>query len=443
MKVGILGAGLSGITLAYLLQEDERIESIELLEKADKPGGLCRSYPFAGIDCDVGPHIIFSKNKDVLDLMVRLLGDNVHKLRRSNKIFHDGRFIKYPFENELSALSAPERDFCLNAFLNNPYENYAPESMLEFFLATFGEGITNLYLRPYNEKIWKFDPAFMDTQMVDRIPKPPREDIIKSAEGVVTEGYVHQLHFYYPKHGGVQSLLNAFLKLLGNKVAIHTGATVQQVAKLANGWEVLTANGGKKFYDKLVSTMPVSEMIPVLQPEIPEDVRQAAKNLKFNSIAICLIHVTHDHLGDNFAVMVPDKKILFHRISKLDFLVPEDERDGATRFMVEVTYRAGDQISKLTDEELLDRVVEDLVRLKFIDDANAVQARQILRQRHAYVIYDLHHRKNMKTLREYCEGKLGMTLHGRFGEFDYINMDAVIERSMKRAKEILSQQIKA
>lgn len=438
MKVGILGAGLSGTTLAYFLQEDKKVESVELLEKSEKPGGLCRSYPFAGIGCDVGPHIVFSKNKEVLDLMVRLLGDNVHKLRRSNKIFHDGRFIKYPFENELSALSAPERDYCLNAFLNNPYENYAPESMLAFFLATFGEGITNLYLRPYNEKIWKFDPSFMDTQMVDRIPKPPREDIINSAAGVATEGYVHQLHFYYPKHGGVQSLLDAFLKLLGNKVAIRTSAEVRQVVKLASGWEVQTAAGEKKFYDKLISTMPANEMIPMIQPAVPAEVLQAAENLRFNSIAICLIHVTHDHLGDNFAVMVPDKTILFHRISKLDFLVPEETRDGTTRFMAEVTYRAGDQISKLNDDELLNRVVADLVRLKFIDEAKTVQARQILRQKHAYVIYDLHHRKNMKMLRDYCQGQLGLTLHGRFGDFEYINMDQVIERSMKQAKEILS-----
>ncbi len=438
MKVGILGAGLSGISLACLLQESGRVESVELWEMAGKPGGLCRSYPFAGIHCDVGPHIIFSKNAAVLDWMVRLLGDNVHKLRRSSRIFHGGRFIKYPFENELSALSETDRDYCLNSFLNNPYEAYAPQSMLEFFLATFGEGITNLYLRPYNEKIWKFDPAFMDTQMVDRIPKPPREDIIKSAQGVATEGYVHQLYFYYPKHGGVQSLLDAFLKQLGDKVAIHTDAAVRRVARLEDGWEVQTADGGKTLCDRLVSTMPVSEMIPMLQPEAPEEVRQAARNLKFNSIAICLIHVAGDHLGDNLSVMVADKGILFHRITKLDFLLPEEARDGTTRFMMDVTYREGDPVSKLTDAELLHRLVEDLVRLKFIDDAGSVRARQVLRQKHAYVIYDLHHRKNMKILRDYCEGGLGMILHGRFGEFDYINMDAVIEKSIKRAKEILS-----
>ena len=174
---------------------------------------------------------------------------------------------------------------------------------------------------------------------------------------------MHQLYFYYPKRSGIQSLLDAFLKQLGNEVAIHTGATVRQVVKSAAGWEVRTADGGKNYYDQLVSTMPVPEMIPLLLPEAPEEVHLAAKNLKFNSIAIGLIHVTRDHLGDNLAVNLADKRIVFHRLTKLDFLVPEESRDGTTRFMVDVTYRDGDQNSKLTDKELLDRVVEDLVRL--------------------------------------------------------------------------------
>ena len=142
-------------------------------------------------------------------------------------------------------------------------------------------------------------------------------------------------------------------------------------------------------------------------------------------------------MGDNFAIMVADKDILFHRISKLDFLVPEEDRDGATRIMAEVTYRAGDRISQLTDAEMLHQVIEDLARLGFIEGPNVVRGQDIFRQQHAYVIYDLDHRRNMRILRDYCEGQLGLLLHGRFGEFEYINMDAVIEKSMKRSREIL------
>ena len=71
--------------------------------------------------------------------------------------------------------------------------------MLQFFFKIFGEGITKTYLEPYNQKIWKFEPSFMDTQMVERIPKPPKIDIINSARGKKLEGYKHQLYFHYPK----------------------------------------------------------------------------------------------------------------------------------------------------------------------------------------------------------------------------------------------------
>ncbi len=90
----------------------------------------------------------------------------------------------------------------------------------------------------------------------------------------------------------------------------------------------------------------------------------------------------------------------------------------------------------MSDDELLDRVVGDLARLKFIDGPGDVLDREVLRQRHAYVIYDLNHRPNVEAVRKHCEDELGILLHGRFGEFVYINMDAVIERSMHKFKAI-------
>jgi protoporphyrinogen oxidase len=436
MNVGILGGGLSALSLAYELQSSDRIDRIEIFEKNQRPGGLCCSYSFAGVECDVGPHIMFSKNAKVLDFMVGLLGSNVHKLRRSAKIYHDGRFIKYPFENDLFSLASAERDYCLNTFLKNPYEGYKPQNMLQFFLATFGEGITSLYLRPYNEKIWKFDPSCMDTQMVARVPKPPAEDIIKGAQGVPVEGHLHQLYFYYPKRGGVEALIGGFLGALTEKVRIHCGIEVRQVTKRKDVWNVEMSNTETWEFDRLVSTIPVTELVQRLTPKAPNEALKAANELKFNSIALCLIHVSRDNLGDSLGIMLPDPAILFHRLTKLDCLTPEEARDSTTRLMAEVTYRQGDVISRMTDSELLSRVIKDLSKLGFIDDPKTVLSQDLFRQRHAYVIYDLHHQMNMQTLRQYCETELGLVLHGRFGEFEYMNMDGAIERSIKCARAI-------
>jgi len=437
MELGILGAGLSGVTLAAMLQASPKVTTIELLEKAAAAGGLCRSFPFGRLHYDLGPHIIFSKKPELLKIMLQPLGRHARKLRRANKVFHDGRFVKYPFENELSALSEPDRQYCLNSFLNNPYGSYLPQNMLQFFLSTFGEGITNLYLRPYNEKIWKYDPAFMDTQMVERIPRPPAEDIIKSARGAETEGYVHQLHFYYPKTGGIEALFRGFADRLQQKVTIRLGAEVEKIEKSGRRWNVFATDGARRQYDHLVSTIPLPRLVEALGSSVPQQVADAAAALKFNSIAVCVVRVTRDSLDDNFAVMIADKQTVFHRLTKLDFLFPaETGNGGSSSLLAEVTYRPGDLIDRLSDAELMDRVVGDLRRLEFIPGNGGVEARQLRRAEYAYVIYELNHRRHLKILRDYCEGRLGLSLHGRFGEFAYLNMDAVIERSIQRCSQI-------
>ena len=434
VNLTILGGGLSALSLAYFLQNNDKIDEINILEKDEIPGGICRTYKKNGIEYDVGPHIIFSKNKEILDLMNSLLGENNEKHRRSNRILHKKRFVQYPFENDLSKLPKEDIDYCVNGFIHNPFENYKATNMLQFFLKTFGEGITNTYLRPYNEKIWKFDPAFMDTQMVERIPKPPREDIIRSAEGETIDGYLHQLYFTYPKQGGTEALIKAFISKLGKKVKIYTNAKVLEVKKTANKYNVKTVADNFEA-DRLVSTMPLNEFCNIYQDaKKPQEVLDAANNLRYNSIAICIVNVKKDYAGDNYAFMVADKNVRFHRISKLDFMGDGYHIDGTTTYMAEITYRKNDLNDKASDKELIDSVVNGLKTIGFIDSTEDVNFTDIKRFEYAYVIYDLNHRQNVDILKKYFKNK-GILLNGRFGSFEYLNMDAIIQQSKDLAEK--------
>ncbi len=73
MKAIILGAGISGVALAHYLQENKKVKEITLIEKNTKPGGLLRSFTYKDIAYDVGPHIIFSKHKDILKKNIDIL----------------------------------------------------------------------------------------------------------------------------------------------------------------------------------------------------------------------------------------------------------------------------------------------------------------------------------------------------------------------------------
>ena len=158
-----------------------------------------------------------------------------------------------------------------------------------------------------------------------------------------------------------------------------------------------------------------------------------ADNLRYNSIAICIVNVNKDYAGDNYAFMVADKNVKFHRISKLDFMGEHYHKDGTATYMAEITYRKNDLNDKASDEELTQKVIEGLETIGFIDSKEDVNFTDLKRFEYAYVIYDLKHRQNMDAIKEYFT-KQGIYLNGRFGSFEYLNMDAIIRQSKQLAE---------
>src|SRR6516165_11602790 len=228
MNIGILGGGISGLTLQRFLDHPS-----EVLEKASVPGGLCRTFWKDGFGFDIGGHILFSKHEHVNELINGLLGDNINYCRRANKILYKGRYIKYPFENDLGSLDKQESYECLIDYLKN--DSPPPTNFEEWTYYTFGRSIAEKYLIPYNRKIWKLEPREMGLDWVGRVPKPPLEDVVKSALGIETEGYTHQLCFRYPLHGGFEALVKA---MIPQGATIHLNTRIRRITQRAGGWVV-------------------------------------------------------------------------------------------------------------------------------------------------------------------------------------------------------------
>ena len=423
-KIGILGGGVSSLAFSHFYEE-----KVSIIEKESNLGGLCRSFiDDDGIAWDIGPHITFSKNQEILEFIISLT--KMNELKRSNRIIHDGRFIKYPFENDLSSLSDKDRDYCLNTFLDNPYENYPSTNMLEFFYEIFGEGITRLFLEPYNRKIWKYETSFMDKQMVERIPKPPPEDIIASAKGEQTEGYLHQLYFHYPEKGGFQTIVNSLAKKIENKAEVSLENKIVEI-NLSSDIEIVTDK--QKFnFDKIISTIPIHELLPIINPKPPSEIMEALSKLKYNSIHITCLKVKGDWLGDNFAITIADPDIIFHRLSRLNFLGEHYAQRGYTNIMVETTFRKGLK-EDLDHTTLEDKIIKDL---KSLDIVNVEKIENIFTNtfKYAYVIYDQNHRKNTDLVLDYLRS-VNITPLGRFGTFEYINSDKAIELAKELAEK--------
>ena len=426
-RVGILGGGISGVALASQLGPD-----VDVLEKRGRIGGLCSTIVENGFTFDAaGPHIMFSRNKDVLNLMVSVLGDNVHQRRRENKIWFKGRLVKYPFENDLAALPPQDNFECILGYLQNPRANDEPANLAEWSYKTFGAGISDKYFIPYNRKIWNHDPENIGLEFVSRIPKPPLEDVLKSSIGIATEGYLHQLHFYYPVEGGFEAIVDAFASRA--KARIETGWEVVSVRHADEHWHVMSKSGEERLYDELVSTIPIHDLLPIWEGA-PDAAQKAAARLRYNSLINVVIGCDEDRGYPYTALYVPDGEILFHRLSFPKAFSEKCVPPGHSSIMAEITTNEGDGVWELSDEEVTRRVIDGLVKIDFVDPARIVYKR-VVRFRYGYPVYDLDYRRNVTEMRD-AVAATGLHLLGRFAQFDYINSDVCVERALALAPQL-------
>ena len=429
VTTAILGGGLSGITLARALigQGDE----VFVLEAEERIGGLCRSRSDGGFSFDTGgSHIIFSRDREVLEFMLSMLGENREERVRNTRIFYKGRFVKYPFENGLSDLPKEDCYYCLSEFIKTLIAAEKGElppvrTFADWIVTTFGKGIAECYLLPYNRKIWNFPPDQMSPHWVEgRVPRPPVEDIIKSAVGIETEGYVHQAVFSYPVEGGIEALVQAFAGPVRD--CITCGFEIKSVRKEGRAWEIGDGVRTVKA-DRVVCTMPVQNLFAALQG-VPPAVREAVNSLRYNSVCSVYIGI-RGSVPDISWLYVPDPDLgLMNRVSFPSNYSRKVAPEGCASVLSEITYNDGDPVSRMSDEEIIAHVVESLERMGLVQAGDIVYT-GLDRHRFAYVVYDLHYLRNIAVVRDYCR-EIGIDLVGRFARFEYLNMDGCIRSVM-------------
>jgi len=427
VRWAVLGCGLTGATLGRLLGQAGY--DLVVLEKEEQIGGLCRSETREGFTFDLGgSHIIFSRDPDVLAFMNGVLGSNKGERKRNTKIYYKGLLINYPFENGLSDLPKDDLFFCIHEYLKTVIasekgEIPPPENFRDWIYSTFGRGIAECYLIPYNEKIWNMPAAQMSAHWVDgRVPGPPVEDVIRSAIGIPTVGYSHQAVFSYPVNGGIEALVKAIAAPVSDR--IMTGYRVSSISREDGSW-VISDGEGVYYADQVISTIPLQHLLPCL-PDVPLSVQAACDGLRYNSlISVCI----------GFAgpapplswIYIPDMQNgYFNRIS-----FPSNYSDavapaGHASVLAEITYNEGDAVCSLSDQEIIDHTVSHLTAMGIIAGPDAVVHTSLARSAFAYVVYDCAYLENSAIVRSYLES-IGIHCVGRFSEFSYLNMDGCIQ----------------
>jgi protoporphyrinogen oxidase len=426
-QLGILGAGASGLTLAMLTNLDFLI-----LERLPFPGGHARSTAVDGWVFDQGPHIMFSRNQFLLECMLASLGSNVHRCRRNNKVAVEGVLARYPIENDLAALPLPTRSRAMIDLIQAPRAQAGAANLAEWFEAHFGETLTSLYFRPYNEKVWKVPLERLSMTWSERIPQPPLEDVIRGALGEQSEGYLHQLYYHYPLHGGYSALMDAWAAAVPNERMV-LGSTVTRVIPRDNRI-VVECEDGQRVFQRVVSTLPLGRLVEMV-PDVPPSVRDAVERLIVNPIIVTTFGYRGIAPNQFTAVYIPDADFLVNRVSYPAVFSPHNAPAGCFSVQAEITTAPGSDLRALSDEYVFDHVLAGLRQRSLVPPDSVPVFKWIERFDDGYVVYTRGYEEDLRLATAWFEQQ-GIVIHGRFGRHQYLNVDGCLADSIALARRL-------
>lgn len=360
--------------------------------------------------------------------------------QRESWVWIAGRFVPYPFQNNLHRLPPDIRWKCIEGLLevyNNHSRTTAKDDSPDFetwISHTFGTGLAQVFFYPYNFKVWAHPLSLLSAKWVgERVSTPSLPRVLKSVcleEDDVSWG--PNSTFRFPRHGGT----GAIWRSLANTLPMENILLDTEVVSIdPRSQEVAFANGNRVNYNYLVSTMPLDRLVRIsgLTHLYP-----AAEKLLYSSthvIGIGLRNKPPRCLEKKCWMYFPEPDCPFYRVTVFSnyspFNVPDPNRYWSLMAEVaESTYKPVDRHSVVSE------TVSALVRHRLIVHSEDVVCTWHRRLDHGYPVPGIHRDAALAVLLPALE-RYNIYSRGRFGAWKYevSNQD----HSFSQGREIIDR----
>ncbi len=433
-RVVILGAGPTGLGAAWRLEERGHRNWL-LCESSSHPGGLASSaVDSKGFTWDLGGHVLFSHYRYFDDVMDRALGDAWVEHVREAWVWMRDRWIPYPFQNNIWRLPQPELDACVAGLKALRACDLPPATFREWLLASFGTGICDSFLFPYNRKVWAYDPSALNVRwMGERVATVnlPRilENIALRRDDV---SWGPNSTFRFPLHGGTGAIWAAVARRLPNE-RLRFGCAAERIDPERR--RIRMRSGETIGYDVLVSTIPLDVLLGMLDGA--EELSREASRFVHSSSHIIGIGVRGSVPGDlktKCWVYFPEPQVPFYRATVFSNYSPNNAPPGHWSVMAEVSESPEKPVAI---DSIVDDVVTALEGCGWMDRRNVV-SRWHRRLEHGYPTPWL---GRDETLADVEAGLRAANIfsRGRFGAWKYevSNQDHSFMQGVEAVEHIL------
>ncbi|MDY6764150.1 MAG: protoporphyrinogen oxidase [Halobacteria archaeon] len=302
-KVGVVGGGISGLSLSYYL--DKKGISYEVFESEPEPGGVIKTREIEDRVVDLGPQrtALTPEIKSIIEDLD--LSTQVVKADRDKPvyIYHHGRLRQVPFSpfgflrTDLLSWRGKLRVF-LEPFTRSPRED---ETVGEFFTRKFGAEACDYFLGPLYGGTYGSNPDDMPMRhslfpILENAGLSDKRSLLFTALKRSIGGSSLPPTFSFQE--GMQTLPKSLYER--HEENIHLESPVNRIKKTNGGFDVVTKDRTLGV-DEVVLTTP-SDVTADLIRDIDPEGSERLEGLNYNPIAV--VHLESDSDLEGFGYQV-------------------------------------------------------------------------------------------------------------------------------------------
>jgi len=417
----VLGGGLSGLSTAHHLGVSGALSCLVAEAKAT-PGGTAGSVVKDGFTFDYTGHLLHLHDPYGTSLVQDLLEGNLGLHERRAAIFSQGVLTRYPFQANTHGLPRKTVVDCVAGFLETVHRprTLPPDpDFISWSKASFGDGITRYFMRPYNEKLWQRPLSELTTDWQGRfVPKPSASEVLYGAMTEQNKLFGYNASFRYPLRGGIQVLADALAARL-NQGVLKTGCRVVSVDLRE---KVALIDGlGEVSYGRLVNTLPLPLFLDLAGP-LPAQVKAARRELRWNTVWNLNLGVARPRVSDKHWIYFPEKRYPFYRVGFSSNFSSSVAPERCSSLYIEVSRPGGARVDAAKLEASIFRGLRACGILKRSDE---IAAKAWMPIETGYVVYDRARSRAVATIFRHL-AKVGADSIGRYGGWKYSFMEEAL-----------------
>jgi protoporphyrinogen oxidase len=439
----VIGGGPAGLTAGYLLAKAGK--KVIVFEADEQVGGIAKTVVDPhGYRFDLGGHRFFTKNQEVNDLWLEIMGDEFLMRPRMSRIFWRGRYLDYPLKGTdvIRKLGPVELVLCGLSYLWAAVKPKGREDNLEQWVSNrFGKRLYGHFFKSYTEKVWGVPATEVRAEWAAQRIKGLSFFSAAKAAFFGNKSNIKTLidKFQYPRYGPGQmwEKMTARIEEMGGEVRLTTPVT--QIELDGDRVKAIHADGEVIEPRAVISSLPLRDTVRMADPAAPSEVVQAGASLRYRDfLTVALVVEGEDPFPDNW-IYIHEPDVEVGRIQNFrswsPWMVPDPDTScvGMEYFCFQ-----GDRLWNMADEDLVALATRELEQLGLVKPGQ-VRRGYAVRVPLAYPMYDESYAEQVAKIREWLDPIKGLVQVGRNGLHRYNNSDHSMLSAMRAVDNVLGR----